>query len=116
MCAPGGSGWLFVFSLSKNGDQLSQWRAYTSGGNGYSVGFDVAKLEDFARASKFHLSECHYVKEDQERLVREIPSKAAEEYERQLEEGAQEPVARGSAMDVFRGKPGRSLPRDETRI
>jgi len=35
---------LFCFSLSKNDDQLSQWRAYCQPNNGYSIGFNVNKL------------------------------------------------------------------------
>lgn len=30
--------------LSRNGDQLSQWRAYSNDGHGFSVGFDIEAL------------------------------------------------------------------------
>jgi hypothetical protein len=40
-----GSAHYFVCSLSKNGNDLSQWRAYGANGRGYAIGFDGNKLE-----------------------------------------------------------------------
>jgi hypothetical protein len=34
----------FVSCFSKNGDDLSQWRAYSGGENGYAIGFRASKL------------------------------------------------------------------------
>ena len=35
---------VFVASFSEDGDSLSQWRAYSSGGVGFSIGFDAKSL------------------------------------------------------------------------
>jgi hypothetical protein len=35
----------FVVSLSQNGDQLSQWRAYCPDGNGFSIGFKYSQFD-----------------------------------------------------------------------
>lgn len=51
----------YVASFSECGDQLSQWRAYCPGGNGYSLGFGV-KNPIFASAKNhsFNLVRCEY--------------------------------------------------------
>lgn len=36
----------FVACFTQNGDQLSQWRGYGDGGNGYSVGFSLKDLNN----------------------------------------------------------------------
>lgn len=52
---------VFVFSLTANGNLLSQWRAYTPrGGVGVSIGFSKDPLEASARARGFTLVECVY--------------------------------------------------------
>ena len=48
-----------VFSLSENGNLLSQWRAYCSSG-GYSLGFNVEELVDVASRQGFTLVPCVY--------------------------------------------------------
>jgi len=40
------SGHYFMCSLSSNGDDLGQWRAYADNGRGYALGFDAKALED----------------------------------------------------------------------
>jgi hypothetical protein len=50
---------VFVTSLSAEGDQLGQWRAYCSGG-GFSIGFDVAALRKLAGPQGFELQQCTY--------------------------------------------------------
>jgi len=41
----------FVFSLSEDGDRLSQWRAYGKPGDGYSLGFESAGIQAIAKSN-----------------------------------------------------------------
>lgn len=51
----------FVLSFSEKGDQLSQWRAYCPGGNGYALGFGQQNpLFTSAREHSFNLVRCEY--------------------------------------------------------
>lgn len=36
---------IFIGCFAKSGDQLSQWRAYGQNGSGFSIGFDLSKME-----------------------------------------------------------------------
>jgi hypothetical protein len=55
----------FVTSLSADGDELSQWRAYSPGG-GYALGFHKAALNIIAAEQHFELRQCSYSKENQQ--------------------------------------------------
>ncbi len=48
---------VFVFSMSANGDQLSQWRGYGKGG-GFALGFNAEQLQECA--SGWTLVRCEY--------------------------------------------------------
>lgn len=50
---------VFVVSLTKHRDQLSQWRAYSAGG-GYAIGFGTNHLRDIAGANNATLVRCDY--------------------------------------------------------
>ncbi len=52
---------LFVcsFSAAKDGDDLTQWRAYSSGG-GCAIGFPTAQLLNEAEMQRFDLLQCQY--------------------------------------------------------
>jgi hypothetical protein len=50
----------FVCSFSGEGDQLSQWRGYTTGGYGFSIGFDYSRLEKHVSRQKLLLAKCLY--------------------------------------------------------
>ena len=60
----------YVFSLSKQGDLLSQWRAYCSEG-GVSIGFSRNDLEEIAKQHNLELVECVYDEEVQRRKLKE---------------------------------------------
>ena len=60
---------LCVFSLTERRDDLSQWRAYTAYGNGYSVGFDGKQLQKLTRASGWGLIPCIYKADHKQDLV-----------------------------------------------
>src|SRR5260370_30223532 len=49
---------LHVGSFSANPDSLSQWRAYTQNGIGFSLGFDETYLQSLAKRQKYDLVEC----------------------------------------------------------
>ncbi|MDG6098415.1 DUF2971 domain-containing protein [Alteromonas sp. ZYF713] len=54
----------YVFSLSKNGDQLSQWRGYANFGKGCCIGFDKDVLEEFCKnisKNREHLYELEFL-------------------------------------------------------
>jgi len=61
-----------VVCFCKEHDLLSQWRGYSGGSYGYSIGFDTDSLNNLASRRKFVLGGCIYCKADQQRIVREI--------------------------------------------
>jgi hypothetical protein len=50
----------FACSFSEEGDQLSQWRGYTTGGYGFSIGFDYSRLKKHVDRQKVLLAKCIY--------------------------------------------------------
>jgi hypothetical protein len=58
-----------VVSFSTNGDQLSQWRAYCSKGNGYSIGFSWDDLAYARSSTRSFLVKCLYGEDEQRQLV-----------------------------------------------
>ncbi|EGS7959812.1 DUF2971 domain-containing protein [Vibrio cholerae] len=61
-----------VCSLSEEGDLLSQWRGYSSGYGGYSLGFERNQLEEIASTQGFDLCKCVYSKREQYELIQEL--------------------------------------------
>jgi hypothetical protein len=77
----------FAFSLSKEGDLLSQWRAYANGGRGVAIGFDPLALRNSLQAvtdwsqifsgrgsdeNRAIFCEVHYRQALQDRAIEEI--------------------------------------------
>ena len=61
----------YVLSFSENGDQLSQWRAYCPGGNGYALGFQQTNaLFASAKQHRFNLVRCVYNLREQKTLCK----------------------------------------------
>jgi hypothetical protein len=50
----------FVGSFSQRKDLLSQWRAYSGEGVGFSIGFDFERLKKLADRIKFFFERCSY--------------------------------------------------------
>lgn len=75
-CVKHGPGNIFVFSLTKHGDQLSQWRGYTAPGSGYSIGFSSKFLVAASKSWQLSLGPCCYAKDAQERIVEGIVADA----------------------------------------
>jgi hypothetical protein len=60
-----------------DGDRLSQWRAYSGGGHGFSLGFDAAALEGcFSTKSKviYTLGRCEYDEAKQNERIESLAS------------------------------------------
>ncbi|MEX2374394.1 MAG: DUF2971 domain-containing protein [Dehalococcoidia bacterium] len=58
-----------VFSLSEDGDLLSQWRGYCPPNGGYSLGFDAGALRSSVVTQGVYLAPCVYGPIDHERIV-----------------------------------------------
>jgi hypothetical protein len=63
---------LFVACFSQKPDLLSQWRAYSPNGNGYSIGFRHSQLAAQMSKQRFVLAPCIYDPKKQEGLIREL--------------------------------------------
>lgn len=61
-----------VSSWSSRIDDLSQWRAYSGTGTGYSIDLKGSALREVARAQDFTLAACIYDKSTQERVLRSL--------------------------------------------
>ena len=61
-----------VCSLSEKGDLLSQWRGYSSGMGGYSIGFDKDALEICVRELGFELYKCEYDLREQRKHIESV--------------------------------------------
>src|SRR3990172_10406137 len=62
----------FVGSFSENGDLLSQWRGYSRGGDGISLGFDSNRLKNLADKQGFQLVKCVYEPDEKRAIVDEF--------------------------------------------
>ncbi len=62
---------IYVCSLSKTEDELSQWRAYCRGG-GFSIGFPRQGLVNAIHGQHFELKECVYGAKEQEEIIRHL--------------------------------------------
>ena len=58
-----------AFSLSRNGDQLSQWRAYCPQEGGYAIGVDSGLLQRSIERTDWKLIRCRYSAVDQQELL-----------------------------------------------
>jgi Protein of unknown function (DUF2971) len=68
---------LFVFCLSREGDLLSQWRAYGQPGNGYSIGFDAPDVDGIIRQRKgMQLAAVSYDPQQQRDLLERVGNEA----------------------------------------
>jgi hypothetical protein len=60
-------GSVYVFSLSKNKNDLNQWRGYCPSGIGYCIEFDMDELR--SRVSNGEYQECIYTKNEKNELI-----------------------------------------------
>jgi len=69
---------VYISSFSKNGDELSQWRAYCPKG-GYAIGFPISRLRALAKKQEFVLKKCVYAKKHQAKIIREAVKEAMQQ-------------------------------------
>ncbi len=62
----------YVVCFSSKEDDLNQWRSYASPGAGYSMGFDLGDLGEFAASHGAIIGRCIYGTFDLERIVAEL--------------------------------------------
>ena len=63
---------VFVTCFSARGDDLSQWRAYSGGENGYAIGFDGPQLRNMFSTLETHLHPVSYNLAFNQNLAKEI--------------------------------------------
>jgi len=78
---------VFVFSISEDGDLLSQWRAYCKSSDGYAIGFDTQKLRQYANSQSFYMAPCMYDNEAQRALVSLLINDVNGEYQQKVQSG-----------------------------
>jgi Protein of unknown function (DUF2971) len=66
----------FVGSFSQERDQLGQWRAYTGGGVGFSIGFNFKMLKDLASVQKFEFQQCVYTSKEHGAFIASLIERA----------------------------------------
>jgi len=66
---------IYVCSFSEQKDLLSQWRAYSQNGIGFSVGFSLERLIEGAGINPYDIGLCNYDEEDQLSKVEELVNK-----------------------------------------
>lgn len=69
-----------VFSLSQEGDLLSQWRSYCPESGGYSLGFDPSLLIEFVKKPGFVLVKCQYDRNQHENIIRQLIDESVNAY------------------------------------
>ena len=70
----------FLFSLSSNGDQLSQWRAYTGSDGGYSIGFKYNWLKRLLDGTHYIMAPVVYDGEKQRQFSDHLLERCIEEF------------------------------------
>ncbi|MBW1909143.1 MAG: DUF2971 domain-containing protein [Deltaproteobacteria bacterium] len=61
---------VYVTSLTKMRDQLSQWRAYCPNLGGFNIGFETTKLVELVKAQGIELIQCDYDIDEQKKVVK----------------------------------------------
>ena len=99
---------IFIFSLSKRGDLLSQWRGYCPPGGGYSIGFRSELLIQFLKTRELYIEPCVYNEQEQESKVKQAVTEAGEvfsknptDHQEQFEKAAKEGLIH-FFMDFYR--------------
>lgn len=72
---------IFCFSLSENGNLLSQWRAYTPHGTGVSIGFSRRDIQRFADDNNLLFLKCCYDKKEQRKCINKVYKKIVSDFQ-----------------------------------
>src|SRR5690242_11802732 len=78
---------VFVCSFSEHKDMLSQRRGYCPLGNGFSIGFDSAKLKNSVSKDGFRLVPCIYHVREHNQLVGELIDDTIKTFHLDLSDG-----------------------------
>lgn len=74
-----GHGEVYVSSFTEDGDQLSQWRAYSPPSGGFAIGFRSKSLTDLTGANPDRfLARCTYDESSQKELIRRLVQTVAQ--------------------------------------
>jgi hypothetical protein len=97
---------LFTASFTLNGDQLSQWRGYSRGSAGVSLGFDLRTIRYFsAPVGEAIFAPCVYRDEDKERLLRYAMASYVESMLELTKEAADIPTLQRNLEDLRKLQP-----------
>jgi hypothetical protein len=66
---------LFVFSLSEEQNQLSQWRSYTPHGRGISIGFSPLIVNKIAQKNSLRIAKCCYDQQEHKDVMNSLLQK-----------------------------------------
>jgi hypothetical protein len=69
---------IFVVCFSEEGDLLSQWRGYCSGGVGYSISLEADQLQRSMERQNFRLVRCVYEQRVQDAIVDDLIQSAGD--------------------------------------
>lgn len=114
------TGSVYVASLSEEGNQLSQWRAYAAAGGGYSIGLKRLPRPESLPIDRSGFREipvlvgvpCIYDEEEFSGMVRVVLSSVASLYRKKLDEGRiKEKWLRISCMYIAAQRVGMLVPR-----
>jgi hypothetical protein len=63
---------LFIFSLTEEGNLLSQWRSYTPHGKGVAIGFAAQLLMKTVQEHDLRIAKCLYERDEQRALMSDL--------------------------------------------
>lgn len=87
---------VYVGSFTEDGDSLSQWRAYTQNGIGFSLGFKDTYLSSLALGQGYQLRKCVYDEKEQSKII----SRLIEKSESMSDSGTAASFIYGAVMQV----------------
>lgn len=93
----------FVSSFSENGDDLSQWRAYSGKTDGYAIGFTSSDLVLVRKPQTLFLAKCIYEEEEHREQLRSIFMDAHNKLTYLIRQGQSPQDARDVAVTMFVG-------------
>jgi len=75
---------LFIFSLTEEGNLLSQWRSYTPHGKGVAIGFAAQLLMKKVREQDLRIAKCLYERDDQRALMSDLLERMLISFDREV--------------------------------
>ncbi len=97
---------VYVFSLSEDGDLLSQWRGYCPENFGFSIGFNQDVIKNILTDPNVKLGQCIYDPELHDGIIFQILKKVIEETNRLAKElgEVKDPDKEAEKLEVFQAK------------